>query len=162
MDSDEATQATRSRPSGMINETFPYKVCINLDRRLERWHHARRRFEEHGIQSVRRFPAFDGDRTKIPSNWVHTPGAYGCLLSHVAVVREARRRTSGALDAAGRGADWGRSVKEGDTNPVDGLLLFMTAVDEALLKGETRDAETAFARHLGRPAERAAARAQMR
>lgn len=91
MDSDEATQATRSRPSGVINETFPYKVCINLDRRLERWHHVRRRFEEHGIQSVRRFPAFDGDRTKIPSNWVHTPGAYGCLLSHVAVVREARR-----------------------------------------------------------------------
>jgi hypothetical protein len=36
------------------------------------------------------------------------------------------------------------------------LLLFMTSVDEALLKGETRQAERAFARHLGRAAERAA------
>ncbi len=51
----------------------------------------RRRFEQHGIHSVHRFPAFDGDRTTIPANWAHTPGAYGCLLSHVAVVREARR-----------------------------------------------------------------------
>lgn len=28
---------------------------------------------------------------KLPANWVHTPGAYGCLLSHLEVVREARR-----------------------------------------------------------------------
>jgi len=28
---------------------------------------------------------------KLPANWVHTPGAYGCLLSHLQVVREARR-----------------------------------------------------------------------
>jgi pSer/pThr/pTyr-binding forkhead associated (FHA) protein len=48
-----------------------------------------------------------------------------------------------------------------DTNPVDGLLLFMTSVDEALLKGETRNAERAFARHLGRAAERAAQRGKL-
>lgn len=28
---------------------------------------------------------------KLPANWVHTPGAYGCLLSHLQVVREAQR-----------------------------------------------------------------------
>lgn len=28
---------------------------------------------------------------KLPTNWIHTPGAYGCLLSHLQVVREARR-----------------------------------------------------------------------
>ncbi len=33
----------------------------------------------------------DGEKIKLPANWLHTPGAYGCLLSHVEVVREARR-----------------------------------------------------------------------
>jgi len=89
------------------------------------------------------------------------PGVVITLGDVSVVVREARRRTSGVAEAAGRADDWGRSVKEGDTSPVDGLLLFMTAVDESLLKGETRDAETAFARHLGRPAERAAARGRL-
>src|SRR5205823_14468051 len=28
---------------------------------------------------------------KLPENWVHTPGAYGCLLSHLRVIREARQ-----------------------------------------------------------------------
>ena len=28
---------------------------------------------------------------KLPPSWVHTPGALGCLLSHLEVVREARR-----------------------------------------------------------------------
>ncbi len=50
-----------------------------------------RKFEQHGIHSVRRFSALDGDKMKLPANWVHTPGAYGCLLSHLQVVREARR-----------------------------------------------------------------------
>jgi hypothetical protein len=49
-----------------------------------------------------------------------------------------------------------RSTRPGDTGPVDGLLLFMTAVDEALIKGEPRVAERAFALHLGEPAESAA------
>jgi pSer/pThr/pTyr-binding forkhead associated (FHA) protein len=89
------------------------------------------------------------------------PGVVITLGDVSVVVREARRRTSGMTAPAGRADDWGRSVKDGDTSPVDGLLLFMTAVDEALLKGETRDAESAFARHLGRPAERAAARGRL-
>ncbi|MGH8604307.1 MAG: glycosyltransferase family 25 protein, partial [Gammaproteobacteria bacterium] len=50
-----------------------------------------RKFNQHGIHSVRRFPALDGDSLKLPANWVHTPGAYGCLLSHLQVIREARR-----------------------------------------------------------------------
>src|SRR6185503_4416493 len=91
MESEHTTQATTSPPTGVINETFPYKVCINLDRRLERWHQMQRKFDRHGIQSVRRFPAFDGDSMELPANWAHTPGAYGCLLSHAQVVREARR-----------------------------------------------------------------------
>lgn len=85
------TKAIANPPTGIINEMFPHKVCINLDRRPERWQHMQRKFDRHGIHSVRRFPALDGDNMTLPANWVHTPGAYGCLLSHLQVVREARR-----------------------------------------------------------------------
>jgi len=47
-------------------------------------------FTRHGIQFVQRFPAIDGDVIEKPSHWAHTAGAYGCLLSHVQVVSEAR------------------------------------------------------------------------
>jgi GR25 family glycosyltransferase involved in LPS biosynthesis len=40
---------------------------------------------------VRRFAAVDGEALAVPANWPSTPGAYGCLLSHLEVVREARR-----------------------------------------------------------------------
>ncbi len=89
---DNMTKATANQPSGIINQTFPHKVCINLDRRPNRWQEMQRKFEQHGIHSVQRFSALDGDDLKIPANWMHTPGAYGCLLSHLQVVREARQR----------------------------------------------------------------------
>jgi GR25 family glycosyltransferase involved in LPS biosynthesis len=90
---DNLTQAiVTDQPARTINDSFPYKVCINLDRRPERWQQMQRKFVRHGVGSVYRFPAIDGDNLTIPANWVHTPGAYGCLLSHVEVVREARRR----------------------------------------------------------------------
>jgi len=86
------TKATTDRLAGNINEAFPYKVCINLDRRPERWHEMQRKFAQHDIHAVRRFPALDGDTLKLPAHWTHTPGAYGCLQSHVQVVDEARQR----------------------------------------------------------------------
>jgi GR25 family glycosyltransferase involved in LPS biosynthesis len=85
------SKAITDRLAGEINEAFPYKVCINLDRRPERWQQMLRKFEQHEIHSVRRFPALDGENLNIPAHWIHTPGAYGCLLSHVQVVREARQ-----------------------------------------------------------------------
>src|SRR5918911_1540909 len=85
------TKAITDWPAGGINEAFPYKVCINLDRRPDRWQQMQLKFEQHGIHSVRRFSALDGDTLKTPAHWIHTPGAYGCLCSHVQVVREARR-----------------------------------------------------------------------
>ena len=69
---------------------FPLKVCINLDRRPERWQRMQRAFAEQDIRNVRRVSAIDGLAVPIPANWIHTPGAYGCLRSHVQVVREAR------------------------------------------------------------------------
>lgn len=47
-------------------------------------------FARHGIEGVRRFSAVDGSTVQLPANWIHTAGAYGCLLSHIDVVQEAR------------------------------------------------------------------------
>jgi glycosyl transferase, family 25 len=69
---------------------FPLKVCINLDRRADRWKRIQRAFTAHGIEPVQRFSAIDGHYVELPHSWFHTAGAYGCLLSHVRVVREAR------------------------------------------------------------------------
>src|SRR5262245_35169022 len=49
------------------------------------------KFERSGIRSVQRFSGFDGEHLQLPAYWTHTPGAYGCLQSHLQVVREARR-----------------------------------------------------------------------
>jgi GR25 family glycosyltransferase involved in LPS biosynthesis len=85
-------EADRERRARSIDEAFPHRVCINLDRRPERWREMRAKFGRHGIHAVRRFAALDGNALDVPPHWVHTPGAYGCLRSHVEVVREARRR----------------------------------------------------------------------
>ncbi len=49
-----------------------------------------RAFAEQNIHDVQRFSAVDGSTVVLPLNWLHTRGAYGCLLSHVQVVRAAR------------------------------------------------------------------------
>lgn len=74
-----------------VNDFFPDKVCINLNRRPERWEQAEAQFALHQINSVRRFPALDGLTLEVPPGWDGSPGAYGCLQSHLSVVREARR-----------------------------------------------------------------------
>ena len=74
-----------------INEVFPHKICINLDRRPERWEQMRAKFERCGVQGVERFAAVDGAQAIVPPNWTDSPGAYGCLRSHLAIVQEALR-----------------------------------------------------------------------
>lgn len=74
-----------------INDFLPDKVCINLDRRPARWAQAEFHFAQHDLHSVKRFPALDGARLQVPSGWNGSAGAYGCLQSHLAVVREAQR-----------------------------------------------------------------------
>ncbi|MCI0558612.1 MAG: glycosyltransferase family 25 protein, partial [Nitrososphaera sp.] len=73
-----------------LDDFFPHKVCINLDRRQDRWERMRARFARHNIGQVVRFPALDGKSLDIPSIWDDFPGAYGCLRSHLAVVEQAR------------------------------------------------------------------------
>ncbi len=47
--------------------------------------------ERHGLGPVQRFAACDGETITKPVGWTHSDGAYGCLISHVEVVREAQR-----------------------------------------------------------------------
>ncbi|MEW6211686.1 MAG: glycosyltransferase family 25 protein, partial [Acidobacteriota bacterium] len=73
-----------------VDEFFPHQVCINLDTRRDRWERMTARFAEHGISRVIRFPAINGNHLDVPSFWRYSPGAYGCLRSHLAVVEQAR------------------------------------------------------------------------
>ena len=75
-----------------LNDFFPHKVCINLDKRNDRWERMQARFKQHAIAQVVRFPALDAQNLKIPSIWDDFPGAYGCLRSHLAVVEQAREQ----------------------------------------------------------------------
>ncbi|MEO8496380.1 MAG: glycosyltransferase family 25 protein [Planctomycetota bacterium] len=75
-----------------INRVFPDKVCINLDRRPERWAYMQEEFARHNINSVRRLSAVDGQELVVPAHWSESHGAYGCLLSHLQAVRDARER----------------------------------------------------------------------
>lgn len=76
-----------------INDLFPHQICINLDRRSDRWSRMQSRFSANGLNLVVRFPAIDGSRLNIPASWQSFPGAYGCLQSHLAVVEQAREKT---------------------------------------------------------------------
>jgi glycosyl transferase, family 25 len=80
-----------------VNDFFPDKVCINLDRRPQRWEQVEAQFASHQINSVRRFPALDGLMLEVPPGWDGSPGAYGCLQSHLAVVLEARRSKQSSI-----------------------------------------------------------------
>lgn len=73
-----------------LTEFFPHRVCINLDRRPERWERMQARFAAAEVGAVERFPAVDGGNGRMPGSWPYSSGAYGCLQSHLAVVREAR------------------------------------------------------------------------
>lgn len=75
-----------------VNEFFPHQVCINLERRPDRWQRISSRFAEHGIERVVRFSALDRNHLEIPATWNSFPGAYGCLRSHLAVVEDARQK----------------------------------------------------------------------
>jgi len=73
-----------------FNDFFRTIYCINLDRRPDRWSRVMARFEHHRFRSVIRYPAIDGKLVQIPETWSDVPGAYGCVMSHLGVVSEAR------------------------------------------------------------------------
>lgn len=61
-------------------------VCINLDRRPDRW----KRFTENClIEGVERFSAFDAKKLEVPEWWRAGNGAWGCHLSHEKILEDA-------------------------------------------------------------------------
>jgi len=61
-------------------------LCINLDRRPERWEAFNRNCP---IRGVHRFPAIDGRRVRPPVWWRQGGGAWGCMLSHIRILEQA-------------------------------------------------------------------------
>ena len=76
--------ATMSTSSGDVNEVFPHKVCINLDRDLDSWRRLQAALTRHDIRGVRRrSPPSTAADWNCTATWRHSAGAYGCLLSHL-------------------------------------------------------------------------------
>ena len=80
-----------------LNNVFPHKVCINLERRSDRWARMQAKFAQHGINNVARFQAFDGLHLTIPASWDDFPGSYACLMSHLAVIEDAFKNKSSSV-----------------------------------------------------------------
>ena len=80
---------TRSTPS--IDRLFSRTVCINLDRRPDRWRKMEDRFSRLGMRNVQRVSAVDGKQIQVPGAWAGMEGAYGCLRSHLSVIEAAAR-----------------------------------------------------------------------
>jgi GR25 family glycosyltransferase involved in LPS biosynthesis len=70
-----------------LNDYFDQIYCINLDKRKDRWKIAKEQFDFHNIE-VSRFSAVDGKT--LNSNPYISRGAFGCLLSHLNVLKDAR------------------------------------------------------------------------
>lgn len=77
-----------------IRERFEW-WCINLDRRPDRFAHAREQLRRIGVTRLRRMQAFDGPRLQLThdhqSHWIRK-GAIGCYLSHLALLKQAQAR----------------------------------------------------------------------
>ncbi|NUQ49278.1 MAG: glycosyltransferase family 25 protein, partial [Phycisphaerae bacterium] len=61
-------------------------VCINLDRRPDRWEQF---FRNCPIAGVERFAAIDGRKCRPPEWWRQGGGAWGCMLSHIGILQRA-------------------------------------------------------------------------
>lgn len=82
---------TLARTSSELTDLCPYRVCINLDRRPERWKRMESRFSEFGLLPVERFSAVDGLKMPIPANWPESPGAYDSRVTFLSYNGRARK-----------------------------------------------------------------------
>ena len=69
--------------------TKPASIWIAIS---DSWRRLQAALIRHDIREVRRVSAVNGSRLELPATWRHSAGAYGCLLSHLQVVRDARKR----------------------------------------------------------------------
>jgi len=74
-----------------LKNYFDKVVCINLDRRADRW----QRFQENvasagwPFREIERFAAVDGHNVPAPGWWRAGGGAWGCHQSHVRILQQA-------------------------------------------------------------------------
>lgn len=74
----------------MLETCFARAVCINLDRRPDRWEAMQRKFAAENI-AAERLPAIDSKTTVVPAHLAHMrPQDYACTMSHLAAVRQAK------------------------------------------------------------------------
>lgn len=67
---------------------FDAALCVNLNRRPDRWELSQNEFNKIGLSNVKRVSAIDGDL--IPTVADLKPGANGCRLSHAKAFAKAR------------------------------------------------------------------------
>jgi hypothetical protein len=75
--------------SAKRQEPFDRVVVINLARRAERMARFNQLFQAWPFKTPQRFEAIDGSQVPLPGDWPHGPGAWGCMLSHRAVLGSA-------------------------------------------------------------------------
>lgn len=73
----------------MINKYFDRVFHINLDRRVDRNDNIINELNKYGIIS-NRISAIDGSVAEIPDYWNNSKGSYGCLISHLNIIRHAK------------------------------------------------------------------------
>lgn len=77
------------RQTSKVNNAFERVAVINLSRRLERWRLFLQRLpSDWPFPPPLRFPAVDGQRQEMPAFWQVGAGAWGCYLSHLAILED--------------------------------------------------------------------------
>ena len=74
-----------------LKSTFERVVCINLDRRPDRWEEFQREWArvEGCFGELERLRAVDGEKVPPPEWYRGNRGAWGCLQSHVRILEDA-------------------------------------------------------------------------
>jgi len=65
---------------------FDKIICINLDRRGDRWQSFIGSLRCQLLRGAQRFNAIDGLKCKPPTWWIAGPGAWGCYRSHLMIL----------------------------------------------------------------------------
>jgi GR25 family glycosyltransferase involved in LPS biosynthesis len=80
-----------------IPDPFDRVVVINLARRSERMTGFWESFRNWPLKKPERFEGIDGLLVNTPADWKHGPGAWGCMLSHRAVLGAAIAEKASSL-----------------------------------------------------------------
>lgn len=79
----------------MIQKYFDEAVCINLDRRPDRWSLAQQEFKKVGLDPVKRISAIDGKDIG-PIGSINA-GANGCRMSHLKILGYAMKKSLNSI-----------------------------------------------------------------